>query len=187
VTRLLDDALPAFDVTEVHDTWIPALPEVAFGAVRAVTVGEIRLLIPLMALRTLPGLVRGRGLDIRPSLPVLESMERAGFVPLGDRPPHETALGVIGKFWQIDSTSTFRRFATVDELAAFAEPGYAKAAIDFRVTAEGPGSRITTETRIQGTDPEATKLFGRYWRLISLGSGVIRISWLNAIRRRVGD
>ena len=67
---------------------------------------------------------------------------------------------------------------------AFAVPGYAKAVVAFLVRPERGGSRIITETRMAGTSPEATRSLLRYWCAIRLGSGVIRRSWLAAIRRR---
>jgi hypothetical protein len=59
--------------------------------------------------------------------------------------------------------------------------------MSFLVRAEGEGSRLITETRVAGTDATASRRFRRYWRLIRLGSGAIRRSWLAAIRRRVAD
>jgi hypothetical protein len=73
---------------------------------------------------------------------------------------------------------------TREGFVAFAEPGYAKAAMAFLVRPERGGTRVVTETRIAGTSPEAVRAFGRYWRVIRPGSGAIRRSWLAAIRRR---
>ena len=174
---LLDDVMPEYDVNEVHSLWVPAEPRAAYDAVLAVTASEVRLFGPLMALRTL-GRSR-RAFDAR--APLLDEMTRIGFVELGRRPGEEVALGAIGRFW-----SPFRnRPVAVDDFARFAEPGYAKAAMNFVVTAEDGGSRITTETRIVGTDRDATRQFARYWRLIRGGSGAIRRSWLKGIRRRL--
>lgn len=58
---LLEVVLPRFDASEVHDVWVAAQPNVVFTAVKQVTVGEVRLLMPLEALRVLPGLLARRG------------------------------------------------------------------------------------------------------------------------------
>ena len=108
-------------------------------------------------------------------------MLKVGFVRLGERPGEEIALGAIGRFW----SPTGNRPVPTGDFAGFSKPGYAKAAMNFTVAAEGGGSRITTETRIVGTDAAATRKFRRYWLLIRLGSGAIRRSWLKAIRRRL--
>ena len=187
MTRLLDQALPRWDVNEVHGAWIAAPPDRVYAAVRAVEVREVRLLAPLMTVRLLPARLRGGRIHDDRSLPVLDAMVANGFSMLGERPPHELAIGVVGQFWKLSAETSLRRVNDVEELAAFADPGYAKAATDFRVAPDGPGSRVTTETRIAGTDAEATRLFRRYWRVIGAGSGLIRTSWLNAIRRRVAE
>jgi hypothetical protein len=57
--------------------------------------------------------------------------------------------------------------------------------MNFTVSPQGNGSLVTTETRIAGTDAEASRKFRRYWFVIRLGSGAIRRSWLKAIRRRL--
>jgi hypothetical protein len=180
---LLDGLLPRFDAREVHDVWIPVQPDVAFAAVKHVTVREVRLLRPLEALRGLPALLAGRrGFLPVGSAPALEVFT-VRVVPLGERNGEEIAAGVIGRFWRLVRT-VLVTVRSRDEFLSFAEPGYAKAAIAFRVCAEGGGSRVITETRVSGTSPEATRAFLRYWRVIRPGSGAIRRSWLAAIRRR---
>jgi hypothetical protein len=180
---LLDEVLPRFDASELHDVWIPTQPEVAFAAVREVTVREVRLLSPLEALRGLPTLLTGHA-AFRPhgSAPVLDEFT-VGVVPLGERPGTEIAAGAIGRFWRWAGNEP-AGVRTREDFLSFAEPGYAKAAIAFRVCPERGGSRVVTETRAVGTSPEATRALLRYWRAIRLGSGAIRRSWLAAIRRR---
>jgi hypothetical protein len=183
VRPLLDEVLPRFDAGEVHDVWIPAQPDVAFAAVKEVTVREVRLLTPLETLRGLPSLLTGRA-AFRPdgSAPVLEAFT-VGVVPLGERPATEIAAGAIGRFWRWAGNEP-AAVRTREDFLSFAEPGYAKAAIGFLVRPERGGSRVVTETRVAGTSPEATRALLRYWVAIRLGSGAIRRSWLAAIRRR---
>jgi hypothetical protein len=177
VTELIEEVMPHYDVHEVYSLWVPARPTDAFAAVLAVSAREVRLFGPLMLLRTFGR--SGRVFD--PRAPLLGEMLKVGFVKLGERPGEEVVVGAIGRFW-----SPFgNKPRVVDDLATFAEPGYAKAALNFAVRPERDGSRITTETRIAGTDAEATRKFRRYWLLIRLGSGAIRRSWLKAIRRRL--
>jgi hypothetical protein len=177
VATLLDDVLPEYDVREVHEVRVPAEPRAAFEAVMAVSAREVRLFGPLMRLRTFGR--SGRVFD--PEAPLLEEMLKIGFVQLAERPGEEIVVGAIGRFW----SPTGNKPVPTPDFSAFAEPGYAKAAMNFRVTADGDGSRITTETRIAGTDAGATRKFRRYWFLIRPGSGAIRRSWLKAIRRRL--
>jgi hypothetical protein len=55
--------------------------------------------------------------------------------------------------------------------------------ISRMLTAAG-GSRFETETRIQGTGPGARRRFARYWRIVGIGSALIRRDVLPAARRR---
>jgi hypothetical protein len=180
---LLDEAIQSFDANEVHDIWVPACPQVVFAAVKQVTVQEVRLLLPLEALRLLPSLLTRRPVFWpRRSAPVLEQFT-AGVVPLGERTGDEIVAGAVGRFWRLAGSEP-AGVRTREDFLAFAEPGYAKAAIAFLVRPERGGSRVITETRVAGASPEPTPAFMRYWLVIRLGSGAIRRSWLAAIRRR---
>lgn len=169
--------MPGYDVHEVHSLWVMAEPVTAYEAVLTVSAKEVRLFGPLMLLRTFGR--SARMVDER--APLIDEMKKIGFVELGRRPGAELVLGAVGRFW---SPLGNRPVPTLD-FSAFAEPGYAKAAMNFTVAREGEGSLVRTETRIVGTDAEATRKFRRYWLLIRLGSGAIRRSWLKAIRRRL--
>jgi hypothetical protein len=181
---LLAEVLPRYDANEVHDVWVPAPPEVVFQAVKDVTVREVRLLVPFLALRGVPRLLARRP-GFRPvwTAPVLGEFLKVGFVDLGERPGAEVATGAVGRFWSLAGNEPVEVLSR-EEFVAFAEPGYAKAVMAFLVRPERGGSRVITETRIAGTTPDATRAFMRYWRVIRLGSGAIRRSWLAAIRRR---
>jgi hypothetical protein len=56
--------------------------------------------------------------------------------------------------------------------------------MNFRVQPEGAGSRLTTETRVIGTDAAAIRPFTPYWRTILPGSWILRVTWLKAIADR---
>jgi hypothetical protein len=174
---LLDEVMPEYEVHEVHSLWVAAGPAAAYDAVLTVSTGDVRLFGPLMWLRTVGR--SARMFDSSSSL--LAAVLRRGFLQLAERPGEEIVIGAIGRFWSLFGN----RPQAVDDFLAFDEPGYAKATLNFHVLPEGNGSRITTETRVIGTDAEATRKFRRYWFLIRLGSGAIRRSWLKAIRRRL--
>jgi hypothetical protein len=180
---LLDEVLPQFDASEVHDVWIDAPPNVVFSAVKQVTVGEVRLVPPLEALRALPGLLARRPAFRPNSTARMLDQFTTGVVPLGERAGTEIAAGAIGRFWRLFGNEP-ADVVTREDFLSFDEPGYAKAAISFLVRPDRGGSRVITETRVVGTSLEATRALLRYWRAIRLGSGAIRRSWLAAIRRR---
>jgi hypothetical protein len=58
-----------------------------------------------------------------------------------------------------------------------------KIAFTLRADPVGDGrSLFRTETRAVATDPEARRLFRRYWSLVSPGVGLIRIAMLKPIK-----
>jgi hypothetical protein len=179
----LDEFLPDYDASEVHSLRVAAPPDRVLAAVRDLTSREVPLLVVLMTLRTLPAaLLRRSPIRLRRDLrrPIVEQTTRAGFVVLAER-QDELVLGVVGRFWRIDSG--VERVAGED-FVAFDAPGFAKAVMNFDARAVDGGTVLTTETRIRGTDPEARRRFLRYWRVVMPGSALIRRAWLRAVRRR---
>ena len=168
----LDDFLPQFDFNEVHSTRVAAPPERALAAARQLTPRDVPLMAVLMALRRLR-LSRSRA-------PIVDQMLRNGFVALADR-PDELVLGVAGRFWTRDG-GVARMSA--DEFEGFDAPNHAKAVMDFHVQPATGGCLLSTETRIQTTDGQALRSFGRYWRVVHPGSALIRRVWLSAAKRR---
>ncbi len=182
----LDDCMPGWEHTELHDTWLATDPDTAYQALAATTPPEVRLLGPLMALRSLPAVLTGRKIEGSPGRTVFDSLETSGFARIAEEPGREIVYGVVGRFWKLAGNAPLRSVHDRDTFMRFNQPGYAKAAMNFIVRAEGRGTRLITETRIQTTDPASSRSFRRYWRIVKPGSGWIRRSWLAAVRRRVG-
>lgn len=182
---LLDEVMPRYQFREVHQIWVPAAPAVAYAVVKAVTPREIRLFAPLMAVRAAPSRLAGHGPELQPSAPLLEQFAHQGFPVLDERPPAELVIGGVGRFWRLTGDGALETVRTRRDFVIFDHPGYAKAALNFTVEVEEAGSRIVTETRVLGTDTDATRRFRRYWFAIRLGSAAIRKSWLKAIRQRI--
>jgi hypothetical protein len=181
----IDDLLPHYDYAERHSVHVPVMPAAAVRAVRAATPGEMPLVRLLFALRSGPALVaRGRGLPAEKDRPLLEQMIEFGFVPLADE-PDELVLGFVGQPWK-PTGGTMPRLTSAAQWAAFDEPGYLKAVMDFRAAADSAGSTLVTETRVRATDPRSRRRFARYWLVVRFGSGAVRRSWLRAARARAG-
>ena len=138
----------------------------------------------LFALRSGPALVvRGHGLPAEKDRPLLDQMIEFGFVPLADE-PDELVLGFVGQPWKATG-GTMPRLSLAKEWTAFDEPGYLKAAMDFRAVGGDGGSTLVTETRVRATDPQSRRRFARYWLVVRFGSAAVRRSWLRAAERRV--
>jgi hypothetical protein len=185
---LLDQHLPRFDFVERHEVKVAAAPATAFAAVRRAELAGGPLTRSLLALRALPGAVvapretarrflRRGGRRLPATLGALAS---AGFVLLGEEPDREVVLGIIGRFW---TASGGVRPLVAAEFARFDEPGWAKAAWNFRVDPADGRATVSTETRVLCTDPRTRRAFRRYWWIIRPFSGLIRIEMLRAVRR----
>ncbi len=119
---------------------------------------------------------------VRERAPLTETLTRFGFVLLGEDPGRELVFGLVGRFWRADGGL---RPVSAPEFAKFAEPGYAKAAWNLLVEAEGAHrSVLSTETRVLCLGREARRRFLLYWRLIEPFSGLIRVALLRGVRRQ---
>lgn len=154
------------------------------------TAKEIRLLGPLMTLRTIPRLIRhGRAITVSTPEPLLDAFMAEGFVMLrqDEEPTDGRAVllfGAAGTFWSVSENAPLP-FATAQEFLDFDEPGYAKTVARLEAIALDDGrTRVETETWVAGTDRASTTKFAPYWAIIRGPSGLIRRSWLAAIERR---
>jgi hypothetical protein len=175
---MLDEFLPGYDVNEVHSVATSAQPAAVMDAIRALTPGEVPVLVALMAIRSIPALLRRRRLPLHG--PLLDGFRKSGFVTLRDQ-PDELVLGGVGRFWE--PSGGLRRIEAA-QFGEFAEPGFAKAAFNFEVERVGERTLVTTETRVATTDERSRRRFARYWRVVHPGSALIRLAWLRAIRKR---
>ena len=187
----LDDAIPVYQFHEVHAVRIHATPERIMKAIRSVTADEIRFFRTLTWIRA-PHLKRpSRETILTPSAntPILDAALASGFIILADDAEREIVIGTI-----VMAPPALVR-SVPDDPVRIQEaigrgwrtelPGYARAALSFRIEDQADGScRLTTETRVFATDASTSRKFAIYWRCIYPGSALIRRMWLNAIRRR---
>jgi len=166
---LIDEWMPLYDAVERHSRLVAAPAATVYAALWRTDFaasGVVRWLLALRGLRV-------------PRRLTLTSLAKGGFVQLGDRPPHEVAFGIAGKFW---TPSGGRTRLDAEAFRSFARPGCAKAVWNFTVDDAGGGStRVATETRIRCLDDAARRRFRLYWAVVSRFSGLIRISMLRAI------
>ena len=181
---LLDDFVPVYESQEFHELRVQATPERVYDAVLNVTAEEIRLFRTLTRLRSPRRNSRPESI-LNPSArtPILEVATSGGFLKLAEDPGREIVLGTL--VIAPPEARSYRGSFTPRMFAELERPGFAKAAINFRVKDEGGGwSRVTTETRVHATDSWTRRRFAAYWRTIYPGSALIRVMWLRAIRDR---
>ena len=156
VTSHLDEIMPRWQFDERHEIQVAATPERIFAAIRDVTPREIRLYQTLTTIRCM-GRCKGESILNAPDAqPILAVATHSGFRVLVDDPPRELVLG----------TRVAPRTVAV---------------MNFRVASDG---HVTTETRVFAQTEGGRRKFAVYWRIIRPGSGIIRRSWLEAIKRR---
>ena len=120
-------------------------------------------------------LMRLRGIGGERGQPIFEQMRRFGFEVVAED-EGELVIAAVGQPWKWRGGMR----PDVRDFRTFAEPGYAKMALNFRVE----GGVLSTETRVYVTDESSRRAFRRYWLVIRPFSGLIRRAWLRAIAQR---
>lgn len=101
---------------------------------------------------------------------------------MGAEPGGSVVAGGVLQPWKVHGGHTPPALDAA-ELRAFAAPGWVKVGYDFVLRADGARTLLSTETRVEATDARTGVLFGAYWTLIRLGSGLIRRDMLRAVAR----
>ena len=176
--RLIDEALPWWDVGECHQRLVAAPVDDVWQTLTNLVVADLPVARLLMRVRGL-----GRNLLGSADRRVIDAL------PPGEvarREPYELLLAMVSP------TSALRPMSSGPELqpgtlAEMLRPlpdGWVRVAMDFRLVPDGAGTRLSTETRVLATGPRAKRVFGLYWAVIRAGSGLIRVELLRAVARR---
>lgn len=181
----LDEFVPAWQFSEAHTIRVKAPREQVYRAIKEVRAGEIRLFRTLTWIRRAGQPGPESILNSPEKMPLIEVATRTGFLLLSEEPGREIVLGtlvVAPPGWRAKGKPTPERFK------ALKEPGFALAAMNFRLEDAGPGETVvTTETRVYATDATSRRRFARYWRVIYPGSALIRKMWLRAVKKRAEE
>lgn len=183
-SRALDTLIPHQRRHELDHVDIPVPADQVWLRARHGDVGSTPLVNALIALRTLPARVLRRSPE--PPLRFLDEListpERPGFQVLIDDPPHEVAVGAIGKVWR--PSIPFTHVPDAEAFYAFDEPGWIKVAWALHVIPlEDHATRLELELRVDATDDASWRKFTRYFRVIGPFSRMIRRSLLRTIAR----
>lgn len=191
-----DEFLPVYDVSDEVATAVAADNATTWDALMdadLIEVGRQRPLVTLLgAVRILPDLVwqrlHGEHPPAAPERLTLRDttklpMSGGGWVLLGERPPEEIALGLVGKLWR-----PVIEFADVDAGAFkdWSEPGFAKTvyALGTRPL-DGERTLLWALMRTATTDEHARAWFRRYWTFgIGPGAHVLANGLLDLVREQ---
>jgi hypothetical protein len=173
--------MPEYHFVERHQTLVRASEPTVYRSLLEVDFGGHPIVRLLLGLRALPGLLLRRRIWARSTRSLrLRDAPAFGFVFLEEHPPHEVVLGLTGRFWHVSGgllpthPGTFR-----DCVPA----GSARVAWSFELSSRDGGvTLLSTETRIRCADATARQAFGRYWRLVRPGSGLLRRALLRSVR-----
>jgi hypothetical protein len=177
----LDEFMPAWQFSELHTTRVKAPPKRVFRAIREVTANEILFFRMLTWIRRFGRPGPESILNAPERKPLLEVATRTTFLQLAEEPNREIVVGTL----VVAPRGTVISEPTPAGFKELKQPGFAKAAMNFRVEADGAGgSLLSTETRVYATDGASKRRFAAYWRVIYPGSALIRRMWLRAIVRR---
>jgi hypothetical protein len=181
-TTRLDEMIPSWQFSERHSTRVRASPERVYAAMESVTAGDIRFFQTLTSIRRFGRPGPESILNAPDRQPIIKVATSTTFSVLAEERNRELVIGtmvVAPRGWRR------RQLTGPDSFRVLEEPGFAKAAMNFRIEADSAGGSILiTETRVYATDEKSRRRFARYWRLIYPGSALIRIEWLRAIKRK---
>lgn len=145
----LDEVVPHPQYRMCHARSISAPPTVVWDELGQVTMSALPLGYSLESIRLLPARLAGRRhqplagrtfLDVTP-IPVLFC-----------RPPQVVISAGLSQAWRLLGGPAPPRLDAA-ALRAWSQPGWIKAAMEFRVEPTAAGTRLSTETRVTATDP----------------------------------
>jgi hypothetical protein len=173
----LDQIIPEYQFSERHSARIHARPEQVMQATRQSTFADMKSLVTLLKIR---GAVLRQPVHDTGTLHntrILDGFPKSGF--FFDGSENEIAM-----FWAWNARAQRRPDVhTLQEFAAYREPGVVKMGLNFKVEEAGNGwCTITTEQRVSAQD--VSRGMASYWRLIVPGSGLLRLQWLEGIKKR---
>jgi hypothetical protein len=175
---VLDRTMPEYQFSEKHSARIHARPEQVMQAVRQVTFGDMKSLVTLLKIRGAVLRAPVHNIGGWQEKRILDGFSESAYLFGGSE--HEIAI--FGPW----NTRANRRpeVRTLQEFADYREQGAVKMAFDFTVEEAGEGcSKLTAETRVVAPDGVSHGM-ARYWRLIVPGSGLLRLQWLEGIKKR---
>lgn len=178
---LLDEFLPDWEFRERHSRRIDAPADQVRAALLAVTARELPFSGLMLGLRLAPAFLVARRRPGRLDLPLVERFVKLGFIELANT-ECELVLGAVGRFWRLREEMVL--LSSAEEFVRFDEPGFAKGAINFRITDDGDSALLSTETRVHTTNERARRSFSPYWVPVRAIGGIMRLEMLRAVDRR---
>jgi len=173
----IDRFLPAYDVSEKHETGVRAPVPITYQAVRNLDLQRSTAVRAVLKSRMLLMGDRGAGMERRP---FLEQVNAMGWGLLAEVPGRALVFGAVSRPWERNV-----RFHPLPpaQFAAFREPGWAKIVWTLEVDPAPQGlSLFRTRTRVATTDAGARRRFRGYWSKFKPGIVLIRHQALTLVK-----
>jgi hypothetical protein len=181
----LDRWMPSSDVRERHEIVVRAPADVTLEAARTLRLTSIPVVRAIFWLRARA--MGAKGEDWLGHGGFVDEALAAGWGVLEDSPGRLLVAGSVCQPWLADVV--FRRVPPA-EFPSYAEPDLVKIAWTLEAEPLAPDergrarTRLVTETRAVGTDPDARRKFARYWRVVRTGIVAIRWFMLPEVKRQ---
>jgi hypothetical protein len=175
----LDDILPVADHVSRQSRVVEAPRRVVWEELQGLKLRSLPVSLVQGAVRAVPVLLTGRWrghLDTR-FLDVVPIPE------LSSEPPTAVVFGGVLQAWRLTGGEPPPEL-DADGVREFAEPGWVRIGMEFRLTPAVGGTHLSSETRVAATDPATSKRFNRYWIVVGPGSSAIRWEVLTAVELR---
>lgn len=173
---MIDEFLSIHDFSATYEVHIDAPASVVYQRLLRSDFNDLWLVRLLMTIRT--GKLHPQN---RVPRDLHERLQGTGFVILDEVREQELVIGVAGRFWRPDGGRCLDLNAS--DFVGFSRPGCAKAAWNFKLTAQSPQSTVlSTETRIKCFGSSAFWKFRLYWTVIRPFSGLIRKAILKQVK-----
>jgi hypothetical protein len=175
----LDDIVPVADHVTHQARVVEAPRRVVWEELHELRLRSLPVSLVLSAVRAVPVLLTGRWrgglhstvLDVIP-IPRLSS-----------EPPTAVVFGGVLQAWRLTGGATAPEL-DAEGVREFAEPGWVRIGMEFRLTPAVGGTHLSSETRVSATDAATRRRFNRYWLVVGPGSSAIRWEVLAAVATR---
>jgi hypothetical protein len=172
----LDDVVPVAEHVTHQSRVIDAPAPVVWDELHKLKLTSLPVSLVLSGVRALPVLLAGRWRNAlhRTFLELIPIPE------LSSEPPRAVVYGGVLQAWRLTGGE---QPPALDAAAVreFAEPGWVRIGMEFRLTPSLGGTRLSSETRVVATDAATRKRFDRYWLVVGPGSSAIRWEVLTAV------
>lgn len=176
----VEDVVPVADHVTHQARVIEAPRRVVWEELHRLKLRSMPVSFVLSGIRAMPVLLTGRWrrgglddtfLDLVP-IPVLSS-----------EPPTAVVFGGVLQAWRLTGGEPAPELDAAG-VRDFAEPGWVKIGMEFRLMPAVGGTHLSSETRVAVPDPATRRRFNRYWFVVGPGSSAIRWELLTAVATR---